>query len=139
MVAIQEHDWVDEEVLVVATGLALGAEQLGAEAASATGVPYVAVLPYPDPDTVWPPTSQKRFRELLDGAAATVVLETRTPASKQMAGAALRRRDAWLARHAAEALVVWDGEDADVGRLVRSLTDALGEEEVWVVPPAEAI
>ncbi len=121
--------------LVVVTGLGLGAEQLGAEAAAAAGVPYVAVLPYPDPDTVWPPTSQKRFRELLEGATDTVVLETKAPATRQQAGAALRRRDAWLARQASDAIVVWDGDDADIGRLVRSLTDVLGEEDVWVVAP----
>ena len=40
--------------LVVLTGLRLGAETLGAEAAALVGVPYVAVLPYPDPDAKWP-------------------------------------------------------------------------------------
>jgi len=124
--------------LLVATGLGLGAEQLGAEAAAAVGVPYVAVLPYPHPDVMWPAASREHFRKLLAAAASTVVLETSAPATRQQAGAALRRRDAWLARQAAEAVVVWDGSDADVGRLVRSLTDALGEEEVWVVAPPGA-
>jgi ribonuclease HI len=121
--------------LVVLSGLNLGAEQIGAEAAAAGGVPYVAVLPYPEPDSVWPATSQQRFRRLLDGADATVVVQSRKPATKQQAGAALRRRDAWLARNAHEALVVWDGDDADVGQVTRALQDALGEEEVWVIPP----
>jgi len=121
--------------LVVLTGLGLGAEQLGAQAAAATGVPYVAVLAFPDPDTMWPATSKSRFRALLAEAAATVVLEARAPATRPLAGASLRRRDAWLARNASEALVVWDGEGADVGRLVRSLNDALGETDVWVVAP----
>ena len=44
------------------------------------------------------------------------------------------RRDAWLARHADEAVVVWDGDDARVGRQVRSLQDQLGD-DVWVVTP----
>ncbi|HEX2274110.1 MAG TPA: ribonuclease H, partial [Acidimicrobiales bacterium] len=55
--------------LVVLTGLGLGAEQLGAEAAAEAGVPYVAVLPYPDPHSVWPAASRRRFEELLAGAA----------------------------------------------------------------------
>ncbi|PZS17982.1 MAG: hypothetical protein DLM54_08870 [Acidimicrobiales bacterium] len=122
--------------LVVLTGLGLGAEQLGAEAAAAADVPYVAVLAYPDPDTMWPAPSKAHFRELLAGASATIVLESRAPATRPLAGAALRRRDAWLARNAAEALVVWDGTGTDVGRLVRSLSDSLGEAEVWVVAPA---
>jgi ribonuclease HI/uncharacterized phage-like protein YoqJ len=121
--------------LVVMTGLGLGAEQLAAEAAVRAGVPFVAVLPYPDPDSVWPATSRTRFAELLAAAQSTVLLQMKVPESKQLAGAALARRDAWTFRHADEALVVWDGEDPVVGRAVRSLQDHLPEEDVWVVEP----
>lgn len=121
--------------LTVLTGLGLGAEQLGAEAAVEAGVPYVAVLAFPGPDAPWPVSSKARYRALLEGAAGQLVLDPKAPTTKQRAGAALGRRDAWLARHAGEALVVWDGDDAEVGRLVRSLQDHLGEEEVWVVDP----
>ncbi len=124
-----------DQHLVVLTGLGLGAEQVGAEAAAEAGVPYVAVLPYPDPDSQWPAGSRKAFRALLEGAASTVVLQSKPPATKQQAGAALRRRDAWLARHAHEALAVWDGADPAVGRSVRALQDALGEDNVWIVTP----
>ncbi|MEA2704511.1 MAG: ribonuclease [Actinomycetota bacterium] len=120
--------------LVVLTGLGLGAEQLGAEAAAEAGVPYVAVLPYPDPDTKWSKSARREFRGLLDAATTQVVMENGPPATKQQAGAALRRRDAWIARNADEALAVWDGEDATTGRAVRALEDALGADEVWVVP-----
>jgi ribonuclease HI/uncharacterized phage-like protein YoqJ len=121
--------------LVVLTGLGLGAEQLAADAAADAGVPYVAVLPYPEPDSLWPAGSRKAFRALLEGAASSVVLQARAPASKQLAGAALRRRDAWLASHANEAVVVWDGTDPAIGRVARALQDSLGEEDVWVLPP----
>ncbi|MEA2715839.1 MAG: ribonuclease [Actinomycetota bacterium] len=121
--------------LVVVTGLGLGAEQLAAEAAEAAGVPFVAVLPYPDPDDVWPADAKRRFRLLLDRAVSTVVVQAKKPATKQLAGAALRRRDGWIASHASEAVVVWDGDDPGVGRSVRALQDALGEDEVWVIPP----
>jgi len=121
--------------LVVLTGLGLGAEQLGAEAAVEAGVPYVAVLPYPEQDSVWPAASREHHRRLLDGARSVVLLRRTPPATRQQAGAALRRRDAWLAANADEALVVWDGRDAAVGRTVRALEDALGEDDVWVIPP----
>jgi uncharacterized phage-like protein YoqJ len=121
--------------LVVLTGLGLGAEQLGAEAAVEAGAPFVAVLPYPDQESVWPAESRDRYANLLGQAAGEIVLQAHTPETKQKAGAALARRDAWLARHAAEAVVVWDGDDANVGRLVRSLRDHVGEEQVWVVAP----
>jgi len=121
--------------LVLLTGLGLGTEQLAAEAAAEAGVPYVAVLPYPDPDSQWPSSSRKAFRSLLDGAQSAVVLQNKPPATKQLAGAALRRRDAWLARHSKEALAVWDGQDPSIGRAVRAMQDALGEDDVWIVPP----
>jgi ribonuclease HI/uncharacterized phage-like protein YoqJ len=121
--------------LVVLTGLGLGAEQLGAEAAVSVEVPYAAVLAYPETDRLWPEESRRHFAGLLAGATEVVTLDRRAPDSKQKAGAALARRDAWLAAHAAEALVVWDREDPFVGRTVRSFGDRLGEEQVWIVEP----
>lgn len=121
--------------LVLLSGMGLGAEQLGVEAAVEAGVPFVPVLPYPDPDKVWPEASRRRFRSLVNGGRETVVVSREAPSSKQKAGAALARRDQWLARHADAALVVWDHEDPTIGRLVRSLTDHVGEEDVWIVEP----
>jgi ribonuclease HI/uncharacterized phage-like protein YoqJ len=121
--------------LVVVSGLRLGAEMLGAEAAVEAGVPLVAVLPYPRPESVWPEPSRERFRALRDQARDVITLEKKEPTSKQKAGAALARRDAWLARNAAEALLVWDGIDPALGKLSRSLEDHLGD-DVWIVDPA---
>lgn len=122
--------------LVVVSGLRLGAEMLGAEAALAAGAPLVAVLPYPDPQLVWPVAAQHRFDEVIEDARDVITLQKRSPESKQKAGAALARRDAWLARNGDEAVLVWDGEDPVLGRLHRSLEDHLGD-DVWVVDPAE--
>ena len=120
--------------LVVVSGLRLGAEMLGGEAAVEVGVPLVAVLPYPRPESVWPEASRVRFRQLTDAARDVITLEKKEPTSKQKAGAALARRDAWLARNAAEALLVWDGVDPALGKLSRSLEDHLGD-DVWIVDP----
>jgi uncharacterized phage-like protein YoqJ len=116
------------------TGLQLGAEQLAAEAARQAGVPYVVVQPYPEPDKPWPPSSRDRYADLVRHAGAAVLLERTAPDTKQKAGAALARRDAWLGRHADEAIVVWDGKDPALGRLVRSLEEQLGD-DVWIVDP----
>jgi uncharacterized phage-like protein YoqJ len=122
--------------LTVLTGLGLGAEQLAAEAAASEGIPYVAVLAFPGVERVWPDSSRRKFAQLLAAASATIVLQSKVPESKQTAGGALARRNAWLARHADEAIVVWDGDDAAIGRIVRSLQDHLGEEQVWILEPA---
>jgi ribonuclease HI len=123
-----------DDDLVVLSGLRLGAEMLGAEAARQVGVPYVAVLPYPDPDSVWPDGSRRRFRDLVDDAVDTIVLQKRAPDSKSKAGQALQRRDAFLARNASEALLVWDEDDAVLRRLFKSLEEHLGD-DVWILNP----
>ena len=120
--------------LVVLTGLGLGADQLGAEAAVSAGAPFFAVLAYPDQEAVWPEASQARYRDLLKQAAGEILLQERRPENRQQAGRALARRDAWLQRHADEALVIWDEKDPVVGRLARSFEDRLGD-DVWVVKP----
>ena len=116
------------------SGLLLGAEQLAAEAARTAGVPYVAVQPYPAPETQWPSSSRDRYAELIRHADAAVLLERTVPDSKPKFGAALARRDGWLAKHADEALVVWDGQDPGLGKLVRALEEKLGD-DVWIVDP----
>ncbi len=118
------------------SGLALGAEMLGAEAALDAGVPLVAVQPFPDPDAVWPQASRDRYARLLDRAGHRVLLERAVPDSKHKVAGALARRDAWLTRQADEAVVVWDGRDPALGKLVRNLEDCLGD-DVWIVDPAE--
>ena len=79
--------------VVVLTGLGLGTEQLAAEVAVQAGVPYVAVLAYPDPDAAWPRSSQQRYRRLLSGATANFTVSNKQPRSKQAAGMAAGRRD----------------------------------------------
>jgi ribonuclease HI len=123
--------------LVVLTGLGLGAETLAAEAAVEVAVPVVAVLAYPDFDSLWPAESRRQFRQLMSEARSSITLQRLQPANRQQAGAAQSRRDAWLRRHADEAIVVWDGADPAVGRAARGLADALGEENVWIIDPAE--
>ena len=123
--------------LVLLSGLGLGAEQLAAEAAIEAQVPYVAVLAFPGQETVWPADARERFDGLLRNAQAQVLLQTKAPDDKRAAAAALSRRDGWMARHAAEAVVVWDGNDPAVGTVLRSLREHLGEEEVWVLDPRE--
>ena len=120
--------------MVVLTGLRLGAETLGAEAAAEADVPYVAVLPYPDPDSKWPASSRTRFAALLADAAAVVQLERKVPDSPQRAGQALDRRNGWLRKVADEAVIVWNGDERRVGDVVRRFEQELPD-DVWVVAP----
>jgi ribonuclease HI len=121
--------------LVVVTGLRQGVEQLAAEAAVGAGLPYVVVLPWPDPAAGWADEARERFMELAEEADQLVLLQEGVPDSRQGQVAAMARRDDWLARNVDDALVVWDGDDEAVGRFQRTLVDHLGPEAVTVVPP----
>jgi uncharacterized phage-like protein YoqJ len=123
--------------LMIVSGMALGVEMIAAEAAALAGVPYTVVLAYPDFDAPWPDLTRRRFDHIVDGAARVVTLQKHQPKSRQQFAPAFARRDAWLRKNAAEAVMVWDGSDAALGKLYRSLVDAVGEEEVWVIDPAE--
>jgi ribonuclease HI len=125
-----------EPDLVVLTGLRLGVEQLGAQAAIDVGVPFVGILPYPEPDRVWSAPLRERFAELSDAARDSVTLEKKQPASRADAGAAMARRDGWLRKAADEALIVWDGTDPTLRAMVRAFEKALGD-DVWVIAPPE--
>ncbi len=122
--------------LVVLTGLRLGAEQLGAQAARNAGIPYVAVLPFPDPDARWPETSRAEFASLLSSAASVVQLSTKAPADKAKVAAAMRKRTAWFSENAQEALVIWDGKEPFVKKTVDAMEAAL-EDDVWIIDPNE--
>jgi ribonuclease HI len=121
--------------LVVVSGMDLGASTMGIEAAAALGVPYVCALAYPDVASVWPQATQQRHRSLVAGAREVINVGRKQPTSKQQAGAALARRDDWLGKHVDAALVVWDGRDEPVGKLVRKLEERLGSDNVQVVEP----
>ncbi len=116
--------------LVILTGLRLGAETLAAQAAIDAEVPYVAILPFPDPDSKWPTKTRERFTEFRAGAHTVVVLERVVPTTPQQAGQSLSRRNAWMARVADEAVVVCDASDQWVDRLVSDLERAMPD-EVW--------
>ncbi len=123
--------------LVVLSGMRLGSEILGAEAALAAGVPLVAVLPYPDPHLVWPTEAQEFYHTLIRRSQEVIVLQKKDPDSVVNARGALGRRDSWFSRNSDEAIIIWDNMDKEVDRTIKSLGKAIGEGEIWVVDPAQ--
>ena len=120
--------------LVVLTGLRLGAETLAAEAAVQAGVDYVAILPFPDPETKWPRPAQDHFAQLVAGATAVVRLEKKVPVDNRAAGQAIDRRNGWLRKVATEAVIVWDEDEPRVAKVVKAAEKALPD-DVWIVSP----
>ena len=131
MVEVLTHKSIEHPDLLVVTGLALGAEQLGAEAAVAAGLPYVAVLPHQAFGSVWSETARAWFEDLRDGALLTINLDNREPETKQQAAMWQRRRDLWILERAAEAIVVGPPDD----ETYLSIVTRLGDENVFLLRP----
>jgi ribonuclease HI len=116
--------------LVVLTGMGLGCEQLAADAAMDVGVPFIAVLPFPDFESAWPATTRRHFQVLVAGAQTVITLSKKTPDAKPAAGRLIAQRDAWIARQAVEAIVVTDGRDRRTEELVRDWERAF-DADLW--------
>lgn len=116
--------------LVVLTGLRPGSETVGALAARAASVPYVAILPYPDPMAGRPEVDQAAFQRLLDGARDVVTLERKRPVDLEGRRSSLQRRDGWMRSAADAAIVITDGNDPEAELASKRYGDAVGE-ELW--------
>jgi len=116
--------------VVVVSGLRPGAEEIGARAAAAAGIPLAVVLPYADPAAGWGDAARARFEASCSAAQQVITLERKRPADAEGRRAALARRDGWLRSSMAAAVVVSDGRDPEAELLVRRFTESLGD-EVW--------
>jgi uncharacterized phage-like protein YoqJ len=120
--------------VVVLTGLGLGTEQLAAEAATAAAVPYVAVLAFPGQEKVWPTARRTTYQRLLQGAASTISLSNKEPATRAEAGKSIGQRSDWMIANANRAIVVWDGQDPSLGQITRNLERHIPD-DVWIIQP----
>ena len=118
--------------LVVLTGLRPGAEQIAAAAATDAGIPYVVVLPYPNPAASWSVHTRAAFEDACAGARSVVTLEKKLPSDATAKRSALGRRDGWLRSVSLGALVVTDGVNGEADLQLNKFTQALGD-EVWQI------
>ena len=131
LVEVLTHKSIEHPDLLVVTGLSLGAEQLGAEAAVKAGLPYVAVLPHEGFGSVWSTEARAWFEDLRDGATLVLTLDNRVPDTKQKAALWQQRRDQWIAEKAQEAVVVAEPDDDTY----RALVTRLGDDNVFLLRP----
>jgi uncharacterized phage-like protein YoqJ len=120
--------------LQVITGLGLGAEILGAEAAAAAAVPYAVVLAFEGMEERWPDATQKRFHELLAAARSVTIVSDDAPKTSNEFGKTMGRRDDTIIRLADEAVLVRNAKDRTLGELQKKLERRF-EEDVWVIEP----
>lgn len=103
--ALQERE--PEKVI---TGMALGWDQILAEAARACGIPYIAAVPFEGQEKRWPSASQVYYRALLKDAAEVVYVCLPGYAAWKM-----QARNKWMVSRADRMLALWDGSPGGTG------------------------
>lgn len=86
------------------SGMALGVDTWWAEEALAAGVPVVAAVPCPGQPDRWPAADRERWKQLLDRAAAPVLVSARYHRG------VFNERNAWMVSRADAAVAVWAGK-----------------------------
>jgi YspA SLOG family len=86
----------------ILSGMALGWEQALAFAAVELGIPFEAVLPFQDQESVWPDKSQNFYRDLLSKASLV-----RTISKGKFDSKKFYERDQWIIDHSDGIFSLW--------------------------------
>lgn len=99
-------DWFEENSpQLVNTGMALGWDTAGAEAAYLLGIPFIAYVPFAGQEDSWRPASRKLYRNLLDKADDVIYVCEPGFAAWKM----LKRNEAMMDNCDA-VLAMWNGD-----------------------------
>jgi uncharacterized phage-like protein YoqJ len=90
------------------TGMALGVDQIGAEASLALNIPFIAAVPYRRQERTWPKESQEYYFELLKKALKVVLVSKAEAYYDQL----MQDRNKWMVDRCHAVLAVWDGVPA---------------------------
>jgi uncharacterized phage-like protein YoqJ len=86
------------------SGMAIGADQLFAQAVLEAGGRFVCAIPFQGQDSNWPESSRAHYRQLIQAAFKVVhVCEPGYAAWK------MQRRNEWMVDNSASVLAVWNG------------------------------
>ena len=88
-------------------GMAQGWDMSVAQACFILNVPYIAAVPYPGQELVWPALETRNlYRELLHSAERVVYVSESTGGN---AARALQLRNQWIVDHSDKLIALWDG------------------------------
>ncbi|MBA5867577.1 MAG: DUF1273 family protein [Nitrospira sp. CR1.3] len=103
------------------TGMAQGVDQWFAEVCRGLSIPYIAYIPFPGQERLWPSDAQEHYRQLVADASEVRV----GPPVRTMLDiiAAFQRRNSEMVSGCHAAIAVWDGSSGGTADAVRTLTD----------------
>jgi uncharacterized phage-like protein YoqJ len=97
----------------VITGMALGVDQWVAAICAENDIPFIAAVPFPGQEQVWPPTSQDIYHQLLSRAEEIHVVSPPPYEPKKM-----MIRNAWMVTRCDALLAVWNGTQGGTARCI---------------------
>ena len=112
------HDWLRARVRELLlelqpkeaiSGMALGFDQIAAQACLDIGVPFVAAVPFETQFMQWPLESQQAYATLLNKAARVHVVDPVSPTTGWEAAQKLHARNHWMVDNSDEVIAAWDG------------------------------
>ena len=86
------------------SGMALGWDQIFAEACIREGVPFIAALPFAGQDAIWPKKARTIWQRLCDKADEVVIV-----CKGPYAPAKMLRRNGWMVDHSDRLAALYDG------------------------------
>lgn len=113
MIRLLDELGSEVEIVRVLTGMALGVDQLMADACRDTYTPYTAVVPFLGQESRWPPAVQGYYRRLLDDAVKVIVVSDGGYAAWKM-----QVRNEWMVDHADRLYAWWDGSSGGTANCV---------------------
>ena len=92
-------------------GMAQGWDMAVAQACHALVIPYIAAVPYPGQESLWPdPEVRKLYHDLLDTAERVVyVSQGEEPMTTRRASTLLQFRNQYIVDHSDKLIALWDG------------------------------
>jgi uncharacterized phage-like protein YoqJ len=105
--------------IVGISGMAIGVDQLFAEACLMAGIPYLAYVPCLGQDSKWSPETKTHYQELLTKAVVQPL--QKTLAMGAYSGRAMNQRNTIMVRDADYAIAVWDGRSGGTGNCVNDI------------------
>lgn len=95
--------YIEDEAIV---GMAQGWDMAVASACSILNVPYIAAIPYPGQELVWPDEyTRVLYRSLLGTAKRVIYVSNSTGGN---AARALQLRNQWIVDHSEKIIALWD-------------------------------
>lgn len=116
LTVVQKERWYDQGAAIafaylkyrsptrVISGMAIGWDQMLAQAALDAGIPLTAAVPFEGQESLWPHSDQTRYAKLLGKADQTVVISSGDYRAWKM-----QRRNVWMVDSADRLVALFDG------------------------------